>query len=106
MKKEYVIVYTTTGNNDEARKIAETLVNENLAACVQMSPVTSVYRWGGNVLKDKEILLAAKTVKSRYKKVEGKIKELHTYECPEIIAVPVTEGSKDYLKWISENAKH
>ena len=102
MSGEYVLVYTTAGCREEAEKLAEALVAERLAACVKMTEVTSVYRWEGKTNRDEEILLSAKTTKAGYPDVEKRIKELHSYKCPEIIAVPIIEGSKDYLAWIRE----
>jgi periplasmic divalent cation tolerance protein len=106
MKKEdFIIVYTTTGSEEDAEKIAETLVSERLAACVQYTRIKSVYTWKGKVNKDDEFLIAVKTKRKLYKAVEKRIKELHPYECPEIIAVPIVSGGRDYLAWVSENTK-
>lgn len=102
---DFVVVYTTVGSREDATEISRTLVCENLAACVQSTPIKSVYRWKGKLNEDDEILLACKTTKKNYAGVEKRIKELHPYECPEIIAVPVIAGSKDYLKWVRENTK-
>lgn len=103
---DHIVVYTTTGSETEAEKIAEALVSEKLAACVQYMKINSVYRWQDKINKDVEFLLILKTKKRLYKAVEKRIRELHSYECPEIIATPIAEGSKSYLNWINENTKN
>jgi len=103
--EDFIIVYTTTAKEVDAVRIAEALVSERLAACVQYTKIVSHYLWRDSRCRDAEFLLAAKTRKRLYKKVEKRIKELHPYECPEITAVPIACGSKDYLAWVSENTK-
>jgi periplasmic divalent cation tolerance protein len=96
----------TAANRDEASRIAEMLVGARLAACVQILPeIESVYRWQGEVKREKEILLLAKTVASRFAELESKVRALHSYETPEIIAVPVTESSAPYLAWLLAQLK-
>lgn len=89
-----------------AERIADALVVNNLAACVQIVPgVKSFFRWQGKVDSAAEYLVLIKTVTDNYLAVENHIKSLHTYEVPEIIAVPVTAGARDYLVWIDDNTK-
>ncbi len=99
----HVVVLITTGSVEEAEKIARALVEERLAACVNVvSPVHSVYRWQGQVQSDQEVLLLAKTRAIRMEDLARRVKQLHSNEVPEIIALPVVAGSEDYLRWIDE----
>lgn len=99
-----LIVYTTTDSMEEAEKIAEAMVEQKLAACVQiLPPMTSVYLWKGKVEKEQEWLISMKTTSSRYKELEAELKKIHSYETPEIIAVNIETGSPEYLKWIHES---
>src|SRR6266481_42043 len=98
---EPIVVLMTAANRDEANRIAEMLISAQLAACVQILPeIESVYRWQGEVKREKEILLLAKTVASRFDELESKVRALHSYETPEIIAVSVVESSAPYLGWL------
>jgi periplasmic divalent cation tolerance protein len=98
---EAIVVMMTAASRDEARRIAEMLVRAQLAACVQILPeIESVYRWQGKVQREKEILLLAKTVASRFAELESKVRAMHSYETPEIIALPITATSEPYLKWL------
>lgn len=98
---EPIVVLMTAANREEANQIAELLVAARLAACVQILPeIESVYRWQGEVKREKEILLLAKTVASRFDELESKVRALHSYETPEIIALPITAASEPYLKWL------
>lgn len=100
---EYIQVVTTTDSEQEARKIAGGLVEKRLAACVQISgPVTSVYRWKGKIETDSEWICAIKSSMSLGDQLEAAIRELHSYEEPEIIALPIVGGSESYLKWLGE----
>ncbi|MDI6851319.1 MAG: divalent-cation tolerance protein CutA [bacterium] len=101
--EEYIQVFTTTNEKEIAEKIAEHLVQKRLAACVQiLGPITSQYWWENKITKDTEYLIIAKTRADRYPEVEEAIKEAHNYTVPEILAVPVTAGNPDYLKWLNE----
>ncbi len=96
-----IVVLMTAANREEANQIAEILVGARLAACVQILPeIESVYRWQGEVQREKEILLLAKTTRSRFDELESKVRAMHSYETPEIIAVPITAASEPYLKWL------
>ena len=100
------LILTTVGNEPDAEKIARTLVEEKLAACVNVVPLTfSVYRWKGKIEKDPELLLVIKTVPSRYKALEKRIRTLHPYSIPEVLAMPVVEGNPAYLKWLKESLR-
>jgi periplasmic divalent cation tolerance protein len=95
-------VVTTTGDRELAVAIAERLLNRGLAACVQVSgPVTSVYRWQGAVEIAEEWRCVIKTTQACYSSVEQEIKEIHTYELPEIVSMPLG-GSREYLDWVKE----
>lgn len=101
---EFLQVSTTTDTRERAEAIATSLVERRLAACVQISgPITSVYRWQGNVEQSQEWLCTAKTKASQFPQVATIIRELHKYDCPEIIATAIVEGSDDYLQWLGEN---
>ncbi|MGC9398816.1 MAG: divalent-cation tolerance protein CutA [Anaerolineae bacterium] len=98
---EYVQVITTTASEEEARRMARALVERALAACVQViGPISSVYRWQGAVEEDEEWLCLIKSTRARYERIEAAILALHSYETPEILAVPVVEGCADYLRWL------
>ena len=100
---EAIQVVTTTGSPEDARKIAAELVERRLAACVQVSgPVESLYRWKGEVQSDQEWLCTIKTSRDRYAGVEEAIRELHPYDEPEILALPILQGSAGYLRWLCE----
>jgi periplasmic divalent cation tolerance protein len=106
-----MVVFVTCGSEEEALKIAHSLVEARLAACVNLvSPIRSIYRWEGKIWDEKEWLLIIKTQKQRFEELERKVKSLHSYSVPEIIALPIVEGSGPYLKWVKEmtglNSKH
>lgn len=94
-------VYTTIDNIQDARKIAKTLIEEQLVACVNIIPkIESIYRWKGKIEEDSELVLIAKTVDDNIKKTIRRIKELHSYELPDIIVLPIIGGLKEYLDYI------
>jgi periplasmic divalent cation tolerance protein len=95
------MILSTTATREEADKIAAVLLENRAAACVQISPVTSVYRWKGKVERDNELRLVIKTTDELYGKVEKLIKENHSYEVPQIVKTPVTGGLPEYLDWIT-----
>ena len=99
-----LVVLTTVGSRDEAERLAGSLVERRVAACVQvLAGVESVYWWEGRVARDTEWLLLCKTTHDRYPDLERAIRALHSYETPEIIALPVTAGSAPYLEWLTAN---
>ena len=99
----FCIVLVTCGSAAQARKIAEAVVKNRLAACVNIltAPVESVYRWKGKVEKARECLLIIKTGKTRLPALERKVLRLHSYETPEFVALPISGGSSKYLSWIA-----
>jgi len=98
-----IIVFMTAANGEEAARLADLLVGANLAACVQIMPeIESVYRWQGKIERQSEVLLLAKTSRTKFPELEKEVRALHSYETPEIIAVPIVEGSPAYLKWLAE----
>jgi periplasmic divalent cation tolerance protein len=98
------IVLTTTGSEDEARKIAQHLVENRLAACVNIIPhVESIYRWQGKVESSREWLLVVKSTAEKFAAVRDAIRELHSYELPECIAISIEEGSQEYLQWLGQS---
>jgi periplasmic divalent cation tolerance protein len=100
---QYLLVITTIGSEAEAARLGRTLVENGLVACVNdVAPVKSVYKWKGKVEEATERLLLMKTRSDRYAELEAAIKELHPYEVPEIIAIPIEAGLKAYLSWIDE----
>jgi periplasmic divalent cation tolerance protein len=97
------IVLSTAGSEEQARKIARHLVENQLAACVNIVPrIESVYRWEGKVESNHEWLLVIKTTGERFPAVRDAIRELHSYELPECIAISIEDGSTDYLEWIGQ----
>jgi periplasmic divalent cation tolerance protein len=100
---EFIQVSTTTETEQAPQDIAAALVEQSLAACVQVSgPIQSVYRWQGEVQRSPEWLCTAKTRAALFPQVEQAIRVLHAYDCPEIVAVPIVEGSASYLAWLGE----
>ena len=101
-----IVVLVTCGSEDEAVRIANALVEDHLAACVNLiSPIRSIYRWEGKIWDEKEWLLIIKTQEERFEELEKKVKALHSYSVPEIICLPIIDGSESYLNWIEENTK-
>jgi periplasmic divalent cation tolerance protein len=100
---ESLVVFVTCGSEEEGLKIAHALVQERLAACVNlMSPIRSIYRWEGKICDEKEWLLIIKTQMARVDDLEKRVKALHSYSVPEIIALPIVTGSPSYLNWLKE----
>ena len=98
-----LIVFVTVPGSEDASRIAESLVSERLAACVNVLPgVESVYRWEGEVTRDHELLLIIKTTDERYAELERRVQDLHSYSTPEVIAFRIRRGSDEYLKWLRE----
>ncbi|MDQ6651724.1 MAG: divalent-cation tolerance protein CutA [Acidobacteriota bacterium] len=97
-----IVVFMTAASGEEAERIAEMLVAGRLAACVQiLSKIKSVYRWQGKIERQREVLLIAKTTRMKFPELERKVRAAHSYEIPEIVALPVTAGSAPYLQWLS-----
>ncbi|MDN5078815.1 divalent-cation tolerance protein CutA [Aliarcobacter butzleri] len=98
-----IIIQTTCSSEEEAENIAKILIEEKFAACVQLSQIKSFYNWDNKFCSDKETLLNIKTRKKHFKKIKSKIKELHSYDVPEIIQLDISKSSKKYLKFIKDN---
>ncbi len=99
-----IIVFITAPTRDEARALADKLVETQLAACVQILPeMESVYRWQGKVERQPEHLLLAKTTADRFAELEREVRAMHSYDTPEIVSFPLTESSPDYLRWLQES---
>ena len=104
MDSQPLVVFCTCPDQASAERIAATVVEERLAACVNILPgLTSVYRWRGQMQRDTELLLLVKTRGAAYPLLEARIRELHPYDVPEVIALPVRAGSSAYLDWIAAN---
>jgi periplasmic divalent cation tolerance protein len=100
------IILTTAGSEEEARKIAHSLIERELAACVNIVPqIESIYLWQGNVESAREWLLLIKTTAEKFSAVRDAIRELHSYDLPECIAIAIDDGSSEYLQWIADLVK-
>jgi periplasmic divalent cation tolerance protein len=98
-----IVVFITSPKEDEAAKIAQALVEARLAGCINIiRNIRSVYRWQDKIEDDTEVLMIAKTQKHLFESLVRKVRELHSYEVPEIVAMPIVEGSEDYLKWLND----
>jgi periplasmic divalent cation tolerance protein len=105
-KAELLVVLVTAGSEEEAHLIAETLVNRMLAACANIVPaITSIYRWQGQVQQDQEWLLVIKTRRDVLDELIRQVQSLHSYDLPEIIALPLVGGGVDYMQWL-DSAVH
>ncbi len=103
---EYCVIFCTVPNKEVGLDIANTLVSQQLAACVNIVPnIISIYSWKGKICNDQELLLIIKTKNDLYTKIEEAIKKIHPYEVAEIISMPITCGSHDYLQWIKDITK-
>jgi periplasmic divalent cation tolerance protein len=101
---DYIQVLTTTGSEEEAERIAAELLERRLAACVQiLGPIVSRYRWQGALETAREWQCLAKTEAKLYDELESAVRELHSYEEPEIVAIPILAGSQGYLDWVGES---
>ena len=104
---EAIIVFMTAANGEEAARLADLLVGARLAACVQILPgIESVYRWKGNVEREAEVLLLAKSTSDKFEEIDREVRAIHSYETPEIVALSATAVSLPYLKWLDENLTH
>lgn len=101
MPSPFALVMTTCGDEASAGRVAHRLVGEHLAACVQIFPIASVYRWEGAVQEAKEFMLLGKIRAADYPKVEAAIRAVHSYSNPEIIEIDIENGAKAYLDWIA-----
>ncbi len=102
---QYRLVYITTKDEEEAREIGRVLVGERLAACVNIHPIKSVYRWEGEIEEADEVALLVKTRAPLIDMVVSRVREMHSYEVPCIISLPIEKGYPDFLKWIDRSTK-
>jgi periplasmic divalent cation tolerance protein len=108
MKKKRipVLITTTTATREDARKLASELVEERLAACVQIiEPITSIYSWQGTIEEEQEILLLIKSTQDLVAPIADLLDRIHPYEVPELIATPIVDGSTAYLSWLGESLR-
>ena len=106
VKSGYLVILITTASNEEARKIADALVGGRKAACVNIVPrVNSLFRWRGEIDQAEESLLLVKSRAELFTEIVTLVKGIHSYEVPEIIALPIVEGNPEYLAWISEETE-
>lgn len=103
MEHKGIVVYITAPNEDEAARMAKALVEARLAGCVNIiRNIRSIYSWQGRIEDEPEVLMVVKTQKSLFEELSKKVRELHSYSVPEIIALPIIEGSQDYIRWLNE----
>jgi len=99
---DLIVVFLTAANGEEATRLADLLIGAHLAACVQILPeMESMYRWQGKIERQSEILLIAKTTAAKFAELEREVRALHSYETPEIIAIPLVAASTPYLQWLT-----
>jgi len=102
--EDAIVVFMTAANGEEATRLADLLIGAHLAACVQILPeMESVYRWQGKIERQSEILLIAKTTGAKFAELEREVRALHSYETPEIVAIPLVAGSTPYLEWLANS---
>ena len=100
---EYVVIFVTASNETEAEKIGQALLNQKLIACCNIvSPIQSIFHWKGDICNENEVLLILKSIAKNFNTIVAEVQKVHSYEVPEIIALPIIHGSKDYLKWLSD----
>ena len=103
---EYRLVYITVSSADEARKVGKEIVSRRLAACVNiLGPIQSMYWWKGNLQEDNEMVVIAKTTAALVPRLIERVKAVHSYEIPCIVALPLTEGNPDFLDWIAQETE-
>ena len=104
--KDFIVILCTVPSKEDGIKIARRLVEEELAACVNITgKILSVYKWKGEICNDEECLLFIKSNKKLFNKISREIVSLHPYEVPEVISLPITDGLEQYLNWIGDNTK-
>ena len=102
---KFCSIYITAGDEEEAGKIGRALVEEKLAACVNILPIRSVYRWEENIEEEGEVVMFVKTRDELADKVIGRVKELHSFDVPCIVTFAIEKGNADYLRWIEESTR-
>jgi len=101
LDEAFCVVLVTASSHEEAQCLARALVESRLAACVQMSPINSIYRWEGEVQQADEVLMLIKTSRAHFASMERLIVEMHSYSVPEIIQLPIEQGAENYLQWLA-----
>ena len=102
---QYCLIYITTGDESEAKRIGRTLVEERLAACVNFRPIQSIFRWEGEIEEDSEMAMLVKTRAKLADRVIERVKELHSYEVPCVLVLPIEKGNTGFLQWIDESTE-
>ena len=101
-----VVIFVTAASSGEGKKIARHLVETKLAACINISqPMESVYRWEGKIAEEREFLLIIKSTGELFPEIKAEISKIHSYHTPEVICLPVIDGSRNYLQWVSDSVK-
>ena len=101
-----IVVMVTAASRRECRKIARHLVEAKLAACVNITPgIESIFRWKGKLANDKECLMLIKSTRQLFPEIKAAISKIHSYHTPEIIALPIVDGSRNYLQWVGDSVK-
>ncbi|MCA9400838.1 MAG: divalent-cation tolerance protein CutA [Candidatus Omnitrophica bacterium] len=102
----YIVIFITAKDEREAKKITNRLIDKGLIACGNIIPaITSIFFWQGKVDEESEALLILKTKKERFASIVKEVKKMHSYDVPEIIAIPIIDGNEDYLKWVDESVQ-
>jgi periplasmic divalent cation tolerance protein len=96
-----ILIYSTFGNKKGTERIGERLVQKKLAACVNIFPISSIYRWQGKIVKDKEFAMIIKTKKTNFRMIERFISENHGYKTPCVIEIPIARAARKYLEWLN-----
>ncbi|MGK7879578.1 MAG: divalent-cation tolerance protein CutA [Crocosphaera sp.] len=106
MSSPFIVMITTASNKEDSNKIAHTLLAKKLAGCVQIiGPISSHYYWENELCQDEEYICLIKSSQQHYQTIENTIKEIHPYEVPEIISLPIQQGSEGYLSWLNQQLK-
>lgn len=102
----FIVIFSTASSPEEAKKIGQTLVEEGLVACGNIIPsIESIFKWQNKLCTEREVLMVFKTKADNFDAVEKRIKQLHSYEVPEVIAIPIIQGSKQYLDWVTKETR-
>jgi len=101
-----IVIFITAANRRECKKIARHLIEAKLAACVNITQgIDSVYRWEGNIAEDKEFLMMVKSTRGLFPEIKRAVAKIHSYHTPEIICLPIIDGSRNYLEWIAQSVR-
>jgi len=101
----FYLVYITCGSREEAERIADALIKEKLAACVNFFPINSVFEWEGKMQEEEEYALLCKTTEEKTPQLKKKVKEIHSYEIPAILVIEIKEGNEEFLDWVEKSLK-